>query len=44
MQFRVTFVFDTIEDADTPEQALEQAEEFFEDAKGVGGFKHRASQ
>lgn len=41
--FRVTFFFDTIEEADTPEQALNQAEEFFDDAKGVGGMRHRAS-
>jgi SNF family Na+-dependent transporter len=41
--YRVSFYFDTIEEAESEEQAIEQAEEFFETSLGAGGIKHRAS-
>lgn len=39
--YRVSFYFDTIEEAESEEQAIEQAEEFFEPS--LGAIKHRAS-
>jgi hypothetical protein len=41
--YRVSFYFDTIEEADSEEQATEQAREYFYLTMGIEGIEKRAS-